>query len=76
MGGQCGIVGHLEIPAGTMIASRGGVSKTLSKAGKYAGAPVLPLNEHNRQQVYLRRISEYVKKLEELERKVQQLESN
>ena len=68
-GGQCGIVGHLEIADGVIVASRGGVSKSLPP-GKYSGTPVLPLNEYNRQKVHLRKITEYVKRIEELEKKV------
>ena len=75
LGGQAGIVGHLEIAAGTMISARGGVSKTIEKPGKYAGTPVLPIAEHNRQQVQLRRIAEYVKRIEDLEKKIEQIES-
>ncbi len=70
IGGQCGIVGHIEIADGIMIAAKSGVSKTLSKQGKYAGVPVLSLEEHNRQQVHLRKISDYVKRLEALEQKL------
>jgi UDP-3-O-[3-hydroxymyristoyl] glucosamine N-acyltransferase len=73
LGGQAGIVGHLEIAAGTFISARGGVSKTIPKPGKYAGTPVQPIAEHNRQQVHLRKISEYVKRIEELEKKVKEL---
>jgi UDP-3-O-[3-hydroxymyristoyl] glucosamine N-acyltransferase len=73
LGGQAGIVGHLEIASGTFISARGGVSKTISKAGKYSGNPVQPLAEHNRQQVHLRKISEYVKRIEELEKKLEQI---
>jgi UDP-3-O-[3-hydroxymyristoyl] glucosamine N-acyltransferase len=76
LGGQAGIVGHLEIASGTLISARGGVSKTISKPGKYSGTPVLPLEQHNRQQVHLRRISEYVKRIEELEKRLSLLESN
>lgn len=75
MGGQAGIVGHLQIADGTMIASRGGVSKTIDKTGKYAGAPVMPLAEHNKQQVYVRKIATYIKKIEELESRLKKLES-
>lgn len=67
IGGQCGIVGHIEITDGVMIAAKGGVSKSLTKAGKYAGVPVLPLDDYNRQQVHLRKIGNYVKRLEDLE---------
>lgn len=73
MGGQAGIVGHIEIADFTMIATRGGVSKSISKAGKYAGAPVLPLAEHNKQQVHSRKLSDYVKRLEALEKQISEL---
>ncbi len=73
LGGQAGIVGHLEIAAGTFISARGGVSKTIPKPGKYAGTPVQPIAEHNKQQVLLRKISEYVKRIEELEKKIKDL---
>lgn len=74
MGGQAGVVGHLEIVSGTMIATRGGVSKTIKEPGKYAGGPVMPLSEHNRQQVHLRKISEYAEKIQELEKRLEELE--
>ncbi len=73
LGGQAGIVGHLTIPDGTFISARGGVSKTLAKPGKYAGTPVQPIAEHNRQQVQLRKISEYIKRIEDLENKIKSL---
>ncbi|NGX39336.1 MAG: UDP-3-O-acylglucosamine N-acyltransferase [Chlamydiae bacterium] len=75
MGGQVGIVGHLEITDFTMIATRGGVSKSIKKSGKYAGSPVVTLSEHNRTQVHLRKIEGYIKKIEALEKRFEQLES-
>jgi UDP-3-O-[3-hydroxymyristoyl] glucosamine N-acyltransferase len=74
-GGQAGIVGHIEIADEVLIASRGGVSKSMPKKGKYAGSPVLPLIEHNRQQVHLRKIADYVKQIQDLEERVKQLET-
>lgn len=76
MGGQAGVVGHLEIADGTMIATRGGVSKTIKNGGKYAGGPVMTLADYNRQQVYLRKIHEYVQKIEELEKRINELEKS
>ncbi|MES2122161.1 MAG: UDP-3-O-(3-hydroxymyristoyl)glucosamine N-acyltransferase [Chlamydiota bacterium] len=73
-GGQAGVVGHLEIADFVMVATRGGVSKSITESGKYAGGPVMGLGEYNRQQVHLRKISEYVKKIELLEDRLQQLE--
>ncbi len=75
LGGQAGIVGHIEIADFVMIATRGGVSKSLTKPGKYAGGPVMTLAEHNRQQVHLRKIGAYVKRIEELEKRLNELSS-
>ncbi len=73
-GGQAGVVGHLEIADYVMVATRGGVSKSITQPGKYAGSPVMNLSDHNRQQVQLRRITDYVKHIEALEKKVKELE--
>ncbi len=75
LGGQGGIVGHLEICDSVMIATRGGVSKSITKPGKYAGGPVMSLSEHNRQQVHLRKIEDYVKQIETLEKRIQAIEN-
>lgn len=73
MGGQVGVVGHLEIADFVMIATRGGVSKSITEPGKYGGSPVLPLTEYNRNQVYARKLEEYAKKIEELEKRLNRL---
>lgn len=73
-GGQAGVVGHLEICDNVMIATRGGVSKSIHESGKYAGGPVMPLADYNRQQVLLRKIDEYVKKIDELEARLEEIE--
>ncbi|MES2345121.1 MAG: UDP-3-O-(3-hydroxymyristoyl)glucosamine N-acyltransferase [Chlamydiota bacterium] len=76
MGGQAGVVGHVEIADFVMIATRGGVSKSITKAGKYAGGPVVSLLDHNKQQVHSRKLPEYVKKIENLEKRLAALESS
>lgn len=73
-GGQAGVVGHIEITDGTMIATRGGVSKSVPTPGKYSGSPIMSLSEYNRNQVHLRRIGTYVKQIEELEQRIRALE--
>jgi len=75
-GGQAGVVGHLEIADFTMIATRGGVSKSITEAGKYAGSPVMDLSDYNRQQVHLRKITKYVKEIEELQKRIELLEKD
>lgn len=69
MGGQCGIVGHIEIAANTILTTRSGVSKSIETPGIYGGSPIMPLKEHNRQQVLLRNI-------EDLNKKIKTVESN
>ncbi len=74
-GGQAGVVGHLEIADYVMIATRGGVSKSITEAGgKYAGGPVMNLSDYNRQQVHLRKITSYVKQIDQLEKRLLELE--
>lgn len=75
IGGQVGIVGHIEITSDVMIAARGGVSKSITKKGRYAGTPVMDLSEYNRQKVLSRNIAKYVQEIEELKKRLQELES-
>jgi len=75
MGGQAGVVGHLEIADGVMIATRGGVSKSLTKPGKYAGSPVMDLGDYNRQQVHLRHIEKVVGQLNDHDKRLSDLEN-
>ncbi len=74
LGGQAGVVGHVEIADYTLIATRGGVSKSIPKGGKYAGGPVMPLSDYNRQQVLLRKIGDFVKQIEQLQARIEKLE--
>ncbi len=74
LGGQAGVVGHVEICDYAMIATRGGVSKSVTEPGKYNGAPIMPLDEYNRQQVQLRKIGNYIKQIGSLEKRIKDLE--
>lgn len=73
LGGQVGVLGHVVLDDCVMIATRGGVSKSL-KTGKYRGSPAIPIAEYNRQEVYLRRIEEFTKRIRALEKKLALLE--
>ena len=70
LGGQVGVLGHITLENEVMVATRGGVSKSLKK-GTYRGSPAIPISEYNRQEVYIRRLEQYAKRLEALEKKVQ-----
>lgn len=72
LGGQVGVVGHVELEDGVMVASRGGISKSLKK-GKYRGSPAMPIEEYQRHEVYLRKIEAFYDRIKELEKKIASL---
>ena len=69
LGGQVGVLGHVELDDMVMVATRGGVSKSL-KAGKYRGTPAVPINEYNQQKVHIRRLEKYAERIKALELKL------
>ncbi len=72
-GGQCGIVGHVEIASHTVLTTRSGVSKSIDTPALYGGSPVMPLSEYNRQQVLLRNIETLNKKIKNMESRLNEL---
>lgn len=76
LGGQAGVVGHVEIADYAQIATRGGVSKNVTKGGQYGGAPLMPFSEFNKNRVHVRNIEKYVKRIQALEEKLAALEKN
>lgn len=74
LGGQSAVAGHLHLADGVMAAGKSGITKSLKK-GKYGGFPAAPLAEHNRNEVYLRNIENYIKKIKELESQVAELKT-
>lgn len=74
IGGQVAVNGHIKLGDGVMLAGRSGATKSLLKAGKYGGVPAQPLDEHNRNDVFLHNIEKYcLKPLKELQELVKQL---
>lgn len=65
LGGQVGVNGHVHLDDGVTVASKSGVSKSLSK-GVYGGMPAVPIHEYNRNQVFLRNIEKTIKQLKEM----------
>ncbi|MFT4552368.1 MAG: UDP-3-O-[3-hydroxymyristoyl] glucosamine N-acyltransferase [Chlamydiales bacterium] len=76
VGGQAGITGHVSICDYAAIAGGTSVTKSITKAGQYRGAPMSTLSAFNRQQVHLRNIDKHVKKIKELEERLEALEKN
>lgn len=76
IGGQVAVAGHLKIGDGVMLAGRSGVTKSILKAGKYGGVPAQPLDEHNRNSVFLHHIEKYIKPIKAIEQQVKQLQES
>lgn len=74
LAGQVAVAGHLHLSDGVTVAGKSGVSKSLS-TGKYGGIPVMPLEEYNRNQVYLRNIGKYIEQLRTLTKRLENLET-
>ena len=76
LAGQSALVGHISVADQTVLAARGGLSKSVTKPGqKLAGAPAVPLQEFHRQTIRLRQLDAMAKRLEDLERRVGKWES-
>jgi UDP-3-O-[3-hydroxymyristoyl] glucosamine N-acyltransferase len=63
LGGQVGVIGHVRLSDFVVVTAQGGVSKSLL-SGKFGGSPATPLDEHNKQEVFLRRLPQRVEKIE------------
>lgn len=75
LAGHVAVAGHLRLSDGVTVTGKSGVSKSLS-AGKYGGNPAIPLEEHNRNQVFLRNIEKYLEQQKAIAKRVEKLESN
>lgn len=67
LGGQVGVVGHVEIASQTLVGAKAGISKNLTKPGRYTGVPLQPIDEYNRQQVLTRKLPELFERVKKLE---------
>ena len=74
LGGQAGVVGHVTITDNVKVATRGGVSKSITESGTYGGAPVSPMREFNKRQVFLKKIETVIKDLMKLKNRIDQIE--
>lgn len=58
MGGQAGITGHLKIGDRAKIAAQSGVMRDVSPGMTVIGSPALPSQQHHRQVVMLKKLSD------------------
>ncbi len=74
LAGHVAIAGHLRLSDGVTVAGQGGVTKSLP-TGKYGGTPAVPIEEYNRNRVFLRNIEKFIEQLKALSKRVEILET-
>jgi UDP-3-O-[3-hydroxymyristoyl] glucosamine N-acyltransferase len=57
IGGQGGLTGHLTIGNGARIAAQSGVMRDVAPGEAVMGSPAVPIREHHRQVLWLRRLA-------------------
>ena len=65
-GGQAGVVPHVEIGPESIIASKSGVTKSLSGGEMYGGFPARPIKEQNKRDAVYSEVLKIKKKLNQL----------
>ncbi|OUN01047.1 MAG: hypothetical protein BAA04_07605 [Firmicutes bacterium ZCTH02-B6] len=74
LAGQTGVVGHLKVGAGSVVAARGLVASDLPPKSFVSGFPARPHAENMRVLAAQRRVPELLKTVAELEKRVKELE--
>lgn len=74
LGGQAGVVGHINIADNTTAAARAMVTSATKDGDFISGAPAQNHREALKEQAYLRRLPKYIQKIKDLEEKIAELE--
>ncbi len=69
LAGQVAVAGHLHLEDGVTVAGKSGITKSLP-SGKYGGIPAIPIDQYNRNQVFLRKIEHFVEQLKKLSEQI------
>jgi UDP-3-O-[3-hydroxymyristoyl] glucosamine N-acyltransferase len=73
-GGQSGVVGHVNMADGTILAARAGVTKDLTEPNAaYSGYPQLKLNDFQRSYACFRQLPIMRNQLNDLKKKIEEL---
>lgn len=73
LAGQVAVAGHIKLDDGVVVSACSGVSKSIPK-GTYGGIPVMPIQEYNRNSVFLRNIETYINQIKDLQKRLTALE--
>ncbi len=73
LAGKVAVNGHIKITDQVIVAACSGVSKSITKPGRYGGVPAVELSQYNKNQVLLKNIESFVEDLKKLKQKVDSL---
>ena len=73
IGPQSGVVGHLKIGSGVVLAGQSGIAKTITKAGYYQGTPARPIMDSRRSKAIVNKLPAVMARIKELEKQVAEL---
>ena len=73
MGGQVGVRDHIQLGDGVMVGAQSGVSESIDQAGRYLGAPAIPLRKEIQALCSRQKLPEMRKQLARLEKQVKKL---
>ncbi|MCE7934556.1 MAG: UDP-3-O-(3-hydroxymyristoyl)glucosamine N-acyltransferase [Chlorobi bacterium CHB2] len=74
LGGQVGLVGHITTTDNVIVEAQSGVSKNISKSGRYFGHPAKEHGLALRQEAAIRQLPDALKEIQELKNKLRELE--
>lgn len=72
--GQAGFVGHIDITDNVIVGAQSGVSKPITKPGKYRGSPAQEMSSQLRLEAQVRNLPSISEKIKKLEEKIASLE--
>ena len=75
IGGQAGIVGHIQLGDGSKVNAQSGVSKSIEPGKAVTGSPAYDYTQALRSQAVSRRLPELEKRIKELEQLIKDLQS-
>jgi UDP-3-O-[3-hydroxymyristoyl] glucosamine N-acyltransferase len=74
VGGQVGIVGHLNLPDGTQVGAQSGVSKAPNEPNQaLRGSPAQNLQKQLKMEASMRQLPELLDRIKSLEAEIKQL---
>ena len=73
IGGQAGIVGHIQLGDGAKVNAQSGVSKSIEAGKAVTGSPAYDYTSALRSQAITRKLPEMEKRVKELETLIKQL---